>query len=206
MHYASVLMLGATCAIMHSKTPIWVPIMPPATFWERLDSYGNCSLWENLSYNGDGEGIRDRLCSGSLSMAHNGSYMAEESPELCLVGVIIFCSSTRQWLKSSVAELSDAASNYHRELLGAVIALLILCATSEGLPQPLPHATLFCYDRGILSNGNSHLTALPKKQKQADIIHLVKFLRSSNNCRATWEWVEGHAVEWKGWQGCTLPK
>jgi hypothetical protein len=48
--------------------------------------------------------------------------------------------------------------------------------------------------------------ALPLKQKQADIIPLVKFLRGSNNCRATWEWVEGHVVERKGLQGCTLPK
>jgi hypothetical protein len=98
---------------------------------------------------------------------------------------------------SSVAELSDTASNYCRELLGAVIALLILCATSNGLPQPLPHATLFCNDWGIFSHGNSNLKALLEKQKQADIICLVKFLSSSNDCRATWEWVEGHAVERK---------
>jgi hypothetical protein len=44
MHYASVLMFGATCAIMQSKTPICPPTMPPSTFWERLDSYGNGSL------------------------------------------------------------------------------------------------------------------------------------------------------------------
>jgi hypothetical protein len=54
-HYASILMFGATCAIMHSKTTICLPITPPTTFWERLDSYGNYSLWENLSYNGDRE-------------------------------------------------------------------------------------------------------------------------------------------------------
>jgi hypothetical protein len=57
-------MFGATCAIMHSKTPICVPITPPTTFWKRLDSYGNCSLWENLSYNRDGEWIQDRLRVG----------------------------------------------------------------------------------------------------------------------------------------------
>jgi hypothetical protein len=34
----------------------------------------------------------------------------------------------------------------------------------------------------------------------------VKFLSSSYDCRATWEWVEGHVAEQKGWQGCTLPK
>jgi hypothetical protein len=106
----------------------------------------------------------------------------------------------------SVAELSDAASNYCREILGAVIALLILCAALDGLPQPIPHATPFCNNRGVLSHGNNHLTALLEKQKQADIIRLVKFLNGSNNCRVTWEWVEGHGVERKGWQGCTLPK
>jgi hypothetical protein len=160
---------------MHSKTPIFVPIMPPTTFWEKLDSYGNCSLWENLPYDGNGEWIWDGLRGGSLSIAHNGSYMAEKSPDLCSAGVIIFCSSTRQWLKSSVMELSDAASNYCGELFGAVIALLILCAASKGLPQPLPHATLFCNNHCVLSHGNNHLTVLPEKQKQADIIRLVKF-------------------------------
>ncbi len=66
-------------------------------------------------------------------------------------------------------ELLDAASNYHGELLGAVIALLILCATSEGLLQPLLHATLFWDNWGIFSHGKSHLMALPvlEKQKQA---------------------------------------
>jgi hypothetical protein len=34
----------------------------------------------------------------------------------------------------------------------------------------------------------------------------VKFLSGSKDCRATWEGGEGHAVEQKGWQGCTLPK
>jgi hypothetical protein len=106
----------------------------------------------------------------------------------------------------SVAELSDTANNYCRELLGAVIELPILWVASKGLPQPLLHATLLCNNWGILSHGNSHLTALPEKQKQADIIRLVTFLRSSNNCRSTWEWVEGHGVEQKEWQGYMLPK
>jgi hypothetical protein len=138
--------------------------------------------------------IWDGLRVRSLCIAHNRSYMAEESPDLCLAGVTIFCSSSRQWLKLSVAELSDTTSNYCGQLLGAVIALLILCAALEGLPQPHPHATLLCNNQGILSHGNSHLMALLEKQKQVDIICLVKFLSGSNNCRAPWEWVEGHAV------------
>ncbi len=120
-------------------------------FWERLDSYGNCSMWENLSYIGEGEWIWDGLCGGFLCIAHDGSYMVEESPNLCSEGVIIFCSSTRQWLKSSVVELSDAASNYQGELLGAVNALLILRAASNGIAQPLPEWP----ERGLSSSSEA---------------------------------------------------
>ncbi len=43
-------------------------------------------------------------------------------------------------------------------------------------------------------------------QHQADLIRLAKCLSSSNNCKPQWEWVEGHAVERKGWSNCTLPE
>jgi hypothetical protein len=47
---------------------------------------------------------------------------------------------------------------------------------------------------------------LPEKQKQADLICLIKLLSASSNITPTWEWVEGHVVERKGLQGSTLPK
>jgi hypothetical protein len=150
------------------------PIPLPATFQERLDSFNNPSLWENLSYDGDGEWIQEGLLCGLLCIAHDGSFMAEESTKHCLVGVIIYCRSSRQWLKSSIAESSEAASNYRGELLGAVIALLILQASSHNLTGPLPAITLFCDNCGVLSHGNNPYTALPKKQKQADLIRFIK--------------------------------
>jgi hypothetical protein len=132
--------------------------------------------------------------------------MAEESTEHCLAGVIIYCRSSRQWLKSSIAESSEAASNYCVELLGAVIALLILWASSHNLTGPLPAITLFCDNCGILSHGNNPYTALPEKKKQVDLICLIKLMSVSNNITLTWEWVEGHVVEKKGLQRSTFPK
>jgi hypothetical protein len=47
----------------------------------------------------------------------------------------------------------------------------------------------------MLSHRNSHLRALPEKQKQADIIHLMKFLSGSNDCRAMWDFPpKGHLL------------
>jgi hypothetical protein len=88
MHCASVLMFNAVCAIMHSKTPICLPTTPPPTFWEKLDSFGNGSLWVILLYNIDWEWIWDVLHGRSLCIAHNGSYMVEKLPSLCSAGVI----------------------------------------------------------------------------------------------------------------------
>ena len=100
----------------------------------------------------------------------------------------------------------EAASNYCGELLGTVITLLILRASSHNLTRPLPAITLFQDNRGGLSHGNNPYTALPEKQKQADLICLIKLLSASSKITLTWEWVEGHAVERKGLQGSTLPK
>ncbi len=57
MQCASVVMYDAICAIMHSNTPMVKPIPLPATLQGRLDSFVDPSLWENLSYDGDGEWI-----------------------------------------------------------------------------------------------------------------------------------------------------
>jgi hypothetical protein len=143
---------------------------------------------------------------GTLCIAHDGSYMAEEAANLCSTGVVIFCQRSRQWLKVSIAEHSNAASNYCGELLGAVISLLILCGASVGIVPPIPTTILYCDNRGVISHSNSPLTALPEKQKQADLIRLIKFLSSSNTCSSLWEWIKGHAVECKGLRNCTLPK
>ncbi len=191
---------------MHSCTTLPTPSIVPLTFLATLATFGNSSLWDNLSVDGDGEWICAGIEMGTLYIMHNRSYMAEEATNLCSTGVVIFCQRSRQWLKVSVAECSDAANNYRRELLGAVISLLILRAASVEIVPPIPTTILYCDNRGVISHSNSPLTALPKKQKQADLIRLINFLSSSNTCSSSWEWVEGHAVECKGWRNCTLPK
>jgi hypothetical protein len=90
-HYASVEMLGPTSAGMHSKAPFPEPLKPPGTFHGRLAAFGNPSLWENPSVDGDGSWLRPGVIGGSLCIAHDGSYMAEESTNLCSAGLVIFC-------------------------------------------------------------------------------------------------------------------
>ncbi len=90
-HYASVTMLDSDCPILHSKSLIPSPQTSQLTFHKRLVSYGTPDLWDNLLVGGDGSWLWLRLLTGSLCIAHNGSYMAEESTALCSAGVVIYC-------------------------------------------------------------------------------------------------------------------
>jgi hypothetical protein len=122
--------------------PLPTPSIVPLTFLATLATFCTSSLWDNLSVNGDGEWIRAGIEMGTLCIAHDESYMAEEAANLCSTGVVIFCQWSWQRLKVSNAERSNAASNYCGELLGAVISLLILHAASVGIVPPIP-TTIF---------------------------------------------------------------
>ncbi len=78
-----------------------------ATFLDRLLSHCNA----DLSVDSNGEWIGDSAIHGNLRIAHDGSYMANKLQFLCSTGVIFYCRCTKLWLKVSITELSDAASN-----------------------------------------------------------------------------------------------
>jgi hypothetical protein len=207
MFYASVTMRDAICAVLHSTSRVQEIVTAPTYFLETPQTFGNSSLWENLLVDGDGEWIRQAVLMGSLRIAHDGSYMPEVSTTICSAGVIKYCKTSKCWLKLSIAEQLNAASNYRGELLGALVAHLILRdATTRSDTMTYPQQVLLCNNCGVVSHGNSPLQSLPEKQKQADLIRLMKLLSSTNKCPTRWDWVEGHAVEQKGWHNSTLPK
>jgi hypothetical protein len=84
--------------------------------------------------------------------------------------------------------------------------LLVLWAAGANLDLPSPPVVLYCDNRGVLSHSNNPLPLLSQKQKQADLIRLIKFLSGTNNGKVGREWVEGHVVESRGWACCTLPE
>ena len=138
--------------------------LPPAVdFGTTLAGFGNPSLWQNLYYDGKGSWIQTGLIAGSICIAHDGSYMSEQSQELCLAGVVIYCRTSRQWLKAAAAISSALASNYRGELLGAVMALRIIQAAGIGLTEISP--VLHCDNRGVVTHGNKSRSSLPQKQE-----------------------------------------
>ncbi len=149
---------------------------PSTSFLETLESFANPSLWENLHADGNGEWIQSGLVGGTFSVGHDGSYMPEDATDICLAGVVIYCRATRNWLKVLVVECYNNASNYRGKLLGALLPLLILRAATVNLVAPYSHAKLSCGYHGVISHSNSPLFSLSEKQRQADLIRLIKHL------------------------------
>jgi hypothetical protein len=178
-HFASVTMISCACAEMHSSAPFSEIPAQSMLYMEVLKSYEDCGQWEHLSVDGDGEWIHEGMASESLIIAHDGSYMALEAPDLSSAGVVIFCKMSKKWLKASVAERLEVASNYHGKFLGTLIALLILRATSVTPDLPIQTIILHCNNHGVINHSKLLLVSLPEKQRQADLIQHVKHLAST---------------------------
>jgi hypothetical protein len=132
--------------------------------------------------------------------------MQEQSLDICSAAVTMYCSSSNQWAKISVAEFSESADNFCGKLLGAVIVQYILQVAAADLPGILGLVCLYCDNQGLFAHRNLSRKVLPDKKDQANLILLLKYLVGSNTLQLHWVWVEGHAVESRGWRQCSLAK
>jgi hypothetical protein len=92
----------------------------PTTLKSVICSYPNQTLWNDLDLDGDGKWIVDGLARGSLAIVHNSSFSAAERTD------------------------KHTASNYRGELLGNLMAALILKAASSLLLGDAHPAVVAC--------------------------------------------------------------
>jgi hypothetical protein len=171
--YASIICIDDDTIALHS----WVkkyhaPIPKVTSFMDIIKNDSNQSLWRTLKCDGDGSWISRGLLSGSLLVAHDGSYQKEISTEVCSAAVMIFCTKTRKTCTCTIAEHSPSASSYRGEILGAIITQLILRAAPMGIIGPFPVLYEDCDNNGVVLHGNKFMKPLPTTttQKQADTI------------------------------------
>ena len=203
-YYASVVTLDDDTVILHS----WVPeyqnhSTTPRTFWQAIHSDGNQSLWRTLKCDGDGAWIGQGLLSGTLLVAHDGSYMKEIAPDVCSAAVMIYCSQTLQTCTCTIVEQSPSAGSYRGEILGAILAQLILRAASLGIIGPFPVLQEDCDNNGVVLHGNNFLKPLPTSQTQADVLRVMKKLISQQMFTIKFEYVQSHTDDLKPLSECT---
>jgi hypothetical protein len=91
---------------------------------------------------------------GSLVIIHDGSYLKKIPADICLAAVMIFCTITGSLCKCTIAEQLPSAGSYRGEVLGAILAQLILHAAIQGQMGPYPVIMEDCDNLGIVWHGN----------------------------------------------------
>ncbi len=173
-------------------------------FWKHIHSDKNPSLWKNLRCNGDGLWLREGLCSESLLIVHDESYMKKVSSHVCSAAVMIVCESTGSICKCTIAEYSLSASSYCGEILGAILTQLVLLAVVKGRMGPYPMVAEDCNNNGVVLHGNKPFHPLPRSQTQPDVLQVMKFLIAHQPFAVHFLYATSHLDNIKEWSECTI--
>jgi hypothetical protein len=175
-----------------------------SNFWQAILNDGNQSLWRTLKYDGDGSWIGEGLLAGTLLVAHDGSYMKEMAADICSAAVMIYCTRTRQTCTCTIVKNSSSAGSYRGEILGAILAQLILRAASLGMIGPYPVLNEDCDNNGVVLHGNSYTKPLPASQTQADVLRVMNKLISRQMFTIRFLYVQSHTDTIKKLSKCSM--
>ena len=187
--------LSPTRVRYHSSAPLPPPTPRLDSVEEVLRSWGHRSLWRTLRIDGDGSWIRRAMVLGTLVVVHDGSYKVKVANDVCTGAVAIRCIWTQHRALCAWTERTDRwnATNYRGEILGGILALLILRAATEGHSMP-PFSTAVCGcdNMGVVGHGNEYWSPLQEKQCQGDLLRVLKRLVATAPVRPTLKHVYGH--------------
>ena len=174
---------------------------------EKLTQGSRNRLWDNIDIDGTGDWIPEAIQTGSLVIAHDGSYKPLLDKSICSAGIVFVCTKTGLMGKISVCEQTDAitASNYRGELLGAMISSHIIRTASDFAPCGKT-TRLYCDNMGVIHHALHPHAKLKSKQAQSDV--LASFKRNLANTVTPWEYhhVYGHRDDNTEFSDLTLPE
>ena len=120
---------------------------------DTLRSFTHQNMWDLSMYlDDDGDWILETILSGTLDVAHDGSYQPETSKDICSTTVWAQCGATKKQMFVSFAEKSLHASGYRSEILGAIAAQLILRAVTRNVPVQYQEVPTDCDNKGLLNH------------------------------------------------------
>ena len=132
---------------------------------------------------------------GSLLVGHDGSYQVKLAKDVCAGAVVIRCKWTGKMATCAWTERTNdkTANNYRGEILGGIVAQLLLRAAMEGHRIPSEaRVRCGCDNMGVVGHGKEFWRPLQEKQTQADVLRVLKKLISTAPVRPELFHVYGH--------------
>ena len=140
---------------LHSTAARPLAPVPVLTFTEALEEYNTPSLWKHMLYSTDpDEWLYNSICNGTTVVVHDGSYMPKMTTEVCSAAVIICDKKSGEWLSCVIAEKFSSADNYRGEILGGVMALLLIKAATTGRVEPDHPLNCHCDNMGVVKHAH----------------------------------------------------
>ena len=145
------------------------------------------------------------LRKGNLVVVHDGSFMPYVSHTICSAAFAIQCTSTGNRAFGTVLENISSADNFHAELLGGLMAALVMKTTTSYDPsQTYLDLTMDCDNDAVVSHGNTPNSSLKAKQNQVDVIHLYKSIIRNLSLVTNINHVDGHLDDILHWDQLLL--
>ena len=183
---------------LHSTAARPLAPVPVLTFTEALEEYNTPSLWKHMLYSTDpDEWLYNSICNGTTVVVHDGSYMPKMTTEVCSAAVIICDKESGEWLSCVIAEKSSSADNYRGEILGGVMALLLIKAATTGRVEPDYPLNCHCDNMGVVKHAHHPDWTLRENQAQADVLSLMKHITTILSTTVKYHHVKSHQLKHK---------
>jgi hypothetical protein len=115
-----------------------------------------------------------------------------------------FCTIPGSLCKCTIVEKLTSTGSCHGEILGAILAQIILHTAIQGQMGPYPIIMEDCSNLGIVRHGNKPQWSLSTIQPQADVLKILKQYIASQPFALKFLFVALHANNTKSWKDCSL--
>ncbi len=115
--------------IAHAEKPPNKPV--PRNFQKVLVRWKHMWMWENLSWVGEDDWVKDAIRDNLCIAVTDGSYMKHLFPSMHSAALVLECSKGQGRLWCSFTEQSNLACSNRGELVGLMAIHLLLLAINE---------------------------------------------------------------------------
>jgi hypothetical protein len=130
--------------------------------------------------------------------------MKKISPYMLSAAVMIYCKMTKKVCKCTIAEQSQSAGSYKREILGGVVTQLFLRTAVQGRMGPYPLTIEYCNNDGVVKHGNTPFRPLLSTQLNADVLRIMKRMILDHQFCLKFLYVTSHSNDTKKLKECSL--
>ncbi len=161
-------------------------------------------MWSGITLRGTFDNVLASVRDGIAEWVTDGSFDRKRAPSISSAGWIIFCPTTKSYLRGAFYEVSPDASAYRGELLGLTALHLLALAMKLHYNIDSKMGKIHCDNERALGRASFYRRRIPPGSKHGDILRLLRNIKNVLGHAFTYHHIYGHADRTKRWDRLTL--